>query len=430
MKKVLFYFSTIISTIALAAILCAFLYDNNAPKISILPEVELLNQNTELLINITDKSPLESIIIKIIQNKKTVYSFSKKNILKNSFKLSIPLKDYPLEQGEISLHVTAQDTSYYPIGHKGFTRINNKYLLDITAPTVHLFKKNPQIIQGNATILQFSASKDTKEAYVRVNDEAYPAFLQENGLYLLILPQHWLLSPKEFKPKLYAVDNAGNTSITDLLIPSQATTFPPDKIFVTNKFLNKKMPDFIKRFPTGTEYLEMYLILNGHTRAENRETLKKLSEQTATSPLWEGTFMPLPNHNIRGYFADTRSYFFEEKIIDKQRHLGLDLVSIKNADIPAANSGKVIYAGDLGIYGNTVVIDHGLGLQTLYGHMSKMLTKVGDTVERGALIGKTGISGLTGGDHVHFEIIVHGVAIDPTTWWDKAWLRQYMRYEK
>ena len=91
--------------------------------------------------------------------------------------------------------------------------------------------------------------------------------------------------------------------------------------------------------------------------------------------------------------------------------------------VPAANSGVVVFTGPLTIYGNTVIIDHGLGLQTLYAHLSSIDVKVGEQVTKGRVLGRTGATGLAMGDHLHFEVLVAGVSVTPLEWWDAKWIR-------
>jgi murein DD-endopeptidase MepM/ murein hydrolase activator NlpD len=90
--------------------------------------------------------------------------------------------------------------------------------------------------------------------------------------------------------------------------------------------------------------------------------------------------------------------------------------------VTAANSGRVIYADRLGIYGNCVIIDHGYSLQTLYGHMSKIDVKVGDMVQKQQHIGVSGATGMAFGDHIHFSMLIQGIQIDPKEWWDEHWI--------
>ena len=94
----------------------------------------------------------------------------------------------------------------------------------------------------------------------------------------------------------------------------------------------------------------------------------------------------------------------------------------KNYPVEAANGGTIAFAGDLGIYGNAVIIDHGLGLFSLYGHLSAIDVKVGDTVAKRQIIGKTGETGLAAGDHLHYGVYLDGIAILPVEWWDQKWI--------
>ena len=91
--------------------------------------------------------------------------------------------------------------------------------------------------------------------------------------------------------------------------------------------------------------------------------------------------------------------------------------------VEAANSGTVAFAGDLGIYGNTVMLDHGIGLFTLYSHLSSIDVRQGEAVERRQVLGKTGETGLAAGDHLHYGVYLHGVAVLPVEWWDPKWIR-------
>ena len=131
----------------------------------------------------------------------------------------------------------------------------------------------------------------------------------------------------------------------------------------------------------------------------------------------------MPNSAPRGAFAQLRSYFYQGKEVDQQTHLGIDLASLAHAKVPAANRGKVVYADDLGIYGQCIVIDHGLGLQTLYGHLSRIGVKVGDEVQKGQIIGNTGDTGMAGGDHLHVGVVIAGEQVNPIEWWDLSWIK-------
>jgi len=83
-----------------------------------------------------------------------------------------------------------------------------------------------------------------------------------------------------------------------------------------------------------------------------------------------------------------------------------------------------VFAGDLGIYGNCVVLDHGLGLASLYGHLASFAVAEGDRVEKGQVLGRSGSTGLAGGDHLHFAIVLGGTYVEPKEWWDPKWVRE------
>ena len=153
---------------------------------------------------------------------------------------------------------------------------------------------------------------------------------------------------------------------------------------------------------------------------------RKLAQKTKPTPLFEGAFVQPRNTKVFSNFAETRTYRYEGKDVDTQVHLGYDLASLKKSPVPAANSGVVVYAAPLTIYGNTVVVDHGWGLQTLYAHLSTIEVKEGDEVRKGHELGKSGATGLALGDHLHFEVLIHGISVTPVEWWDAKWIRDHI----
>jgi murein DD-endopeptidase MepM/ murein hydrolase activator NlpD len=122
-------------------------------------------------------------------------------------------------------------------------------------------------------------------------------------------------------------------------------------------------------------------------------------------------------------FAVHRTYYYNNNEIDQQVHLGVDLASTKRAEIKAANRGNVVFAEYLGIYGNTVILDHGQGIFSLYSHLSQIGVAVGELIDKGAVIALSGTTGMAGGDHLHFSILVNGIFVTPLEWWDLQWLQ-------
>ena len=137
---------------------------------------------------------------------------------------------------------------------------------------------------------------------------------------------------------------------------------------------------------------------------------------SAPAVLWRGAFLPLAGSQVEAAFADFRTYLYGGKAVDRQVHLGFDLARVVHSPVSAANDGRVLYARDLGIYGNCVILDHGMGIQSLYGHMSSFQVQEGQEVHKGQTIGLTGETGLAGGDHLHFSMLVNGRFVNASTW--------------
>ena len=124
----------------------------------------------------------------------------------------------------------------------------------------------------------------------------------------------------------------------------------------------------------------------------------------------------------RAQYADQRTYVYQGKAVDEETHLGVDIASLAQSEVRAANKGKVIFAEYLGIYGNTIILDHGQGLYSLYCHLSSIGVTPGSIAEKGQPMGKTGSTGMAGGDHLHLSMLVHGIFVTPVEWWDQHWI--------
>jgi murein DD-endopeptidase MepM/ murein hydrolase activator NlpD len=187
------------------------------------------------------------------------------------------------------------------------------------------------------------------------------------------------------------------------------------------------VPEILSQSPAiqdQGDILKNYLAINRDLRKANNTQLAELAAKSQPRFLWTQPFQQLGNSKVEASFADRRTYTYKGRDIDRQDHLGYDLASTSNAAVSASNDGVVVLAEFFGIYGNTVVIDHGLGLLSLYGHLSSFgAIKPGDKVARGQEIGRSGATGLAGGDHLHYSMILHSVQVDPKEWWDPHWIK-------
>ena len=128
---------------------------------------------------------------------------------------------------------------------------------------------------------------------------------------------------------------------------------------------------------------------------------------------WEGSFVvPIPGPEIAPFGVKrTRN-----KTIDAGFHKGVDLRGAAGTPIQAANAGTVLLASSFKAHGRTVLINHGQGVMSIYLHMQSFAVKPGDSVAKGQVIGKVGASGLATGPHLHWQVYVHGVPVDPKQW--------------
>ena len=181
-----------------------------------------------------------------------------------------------------------------------------------------------------------------------------------------------------------------------------------------------RTPDFKVDDPSNL--VASFLRINRDLRKQNNATITALAAKTSPQMLWKGVFKQLVNTAVEAGFADQRTYFHGKDEIDKQVHLGFDLASTMAAPVQASNRGIIVHADYLGIYGNCVIVDHGMGLQSLYAHLSSIDVKVGDQVELGQTLGRSGATGLAGGDHLHFTMLLGGQAVTPVDWWSAQWI--------
>jgi len=226
--------------------------------------------------------------------------------------------------------------------------------------------------------------------------------------------------------KVFARDEAGNTARADFDYRTFPKPFKKSRIDLEDKLLDRVVPAILAGTtevkPDG-DMLAKFLVINGELRRKNNEKIASFAKQTAPEMLWRGVvFHAFGNNAVESAFADQRTYLYKGKEVDQQVHLGFDLASFTGTPIVAANRGKVLFADELGIYGNCVIIDHGMGVQSLYGHLSSIEVKVGDMVEKAQQIGRSGMTGMAGGDHLHFTMLVNGHMVNPVEWWDPHWI--------
>jgi murein DD-endopeptidase MepM/ murein hydrolase activator NlpD len=226
--------------------------------------------------------------------------------------------------------------------------------------------------------------------------------------------------------RLFAKDPAGNSATSEFDHRTFPNPFKNSKIQIDDAFIDKVVMRILEtttEVKAGGTPLESFLAVNGDLRKKNAEKIASFALESAPEMLWKGVvFHPFSNTAVEAAFADRRTYIYQGREVDKQTHLGFDLASVANTPIVAANRGKVVFADMLGIYGNCVIIDHGMGVQSLYAHLSSIGVKAGDTVQKEQQIGRSGMTGMAAGDHLHFTMLINGQMVNPIEWWDGHWI--------
>jgi murein DD-endopeptidase MepM/ murein hydrolase activator NlpD len=225
---------------------------------------------------------------------------------------------------------------------------------------------------------------------------------------------------------LVAIDDVGNQASAAFIDRFFPKPLKHDVIQLNDAFLQRVVPDIMRETPDLQDRggpLQNYLEINGELRRREGKELDALASRSANRFLWKEPFLAMPNAKITAAFAQRRDYQYQGRHVDQQDHLGFDMASVEHAAVPASNDGVVLLARFFGIYGNAVVIDHGYGLMSLYGHLSSLEVHEGEAVKRGQEVGRSGETGLAGGDHLHFTMLLRGLPVNPVEWWDPHWIQ-------
>lgn len=336
-----------------------------------------------------------------------------------------------LTGGEAVIRVTASRAGTW-LRHPAPAVAETTLPVRLTPPTLSVLSIQNNVMQGGSEVVIYRVGKTATRDGVSAGEWWFPGFPLPGGgpedRFSLYAAPFDLSDPARIQ--LVAEDEVGNVARASFV--DRFTARPPTsaKIELSDAFLAKAVPEILSQSPEVEdqgELLPSYLTINRDLRRINNARLGELARASRPEFLWSKPFRQLGNTQVMASFADHRSYLHNGQVVDHQYHLGFDLASFKHAPVTAANRGVVVLAGYLGIYGNTVVLDHGFGLATLYSHLSSIDVSEGQTVEEGQKLGATGETGLAAGDHLHFSVVLHGLAVTPVEWWDGRWIRDHLQ---
>ena len=304
-----------------------------------------------------------------------------------------------LREGAATVEVWARDDFWRPLRRDDRAIAAYPVTVDLTPPKIEVLDATHYIAPGGSGLVAFRVTGAAR-ADVTAGPLTFRSFAfgpADRGARVALIALPWDFDPAA-PVTIRATDEAGNAAARGIPAELLPRKFPRDTIEIKEPFLQAKVPELLPQRPPNQSLVDGFLVINRDLRRQAEEAKRRIGATSADKPLWEGPFV-------------------------QPRNFGYDLASTRQSAVPAANKGVVAFVEPLTIYGNTVVIDHGLGLQTLYAHLSSTAVKVGDAVAKGQEIGRTGSTGLAIGDHLHYEVLVNGVSVTPLEWWDAKWIR-------
>jgi len=398
------------------------------PEIRIKQDVAVVGQRKVIEVTFSDQgSGLRDTWMTMSQGDKIhkLYAvhYSGKGTHDKTVSVTIDPYNMKMQEGPAFLNIKIVDYSLF----KNEMVLSKPLTIDLHPPQIYL--QNPQNIinPGGTCVTLYRTSKPTATSGVQVDDRYFPAYLTAisgKPFYIAYFPLAVDAAQGITHIRVVARDQAGNEASLALPHLIKTKKFRADKVTLSDQFLQQKMPDFqlTEAQLRGKTPLDTFTYVNSTLRQDNFKTIQAAARKSEARQMWVDTFLRMKNASPMALFGDRRTWLYGGKIIGESFHEGVDLASLEHAPIEAANDGIVVFAGPLGIYGNAIMIDHGFGLFTLYGHQSMLNVKVGQAVRKGNVIGQSGTTGLAGGDHLHFGILVGGQFVNPQEWWDPHWI--------
>lgn len=333
-----------------------------------------------------------------------------------------------LNDGPAQLVVTARSANL----RASEATLTRTLTVDTVPPRAYALSTQVYINQGGSAVVVYNASKNTTTSGVEMAGVFFPGYPLPNaapsgaGTTMFCFFAYPYNAPASAQPQLIARDAAGNETTASLPVTTFPKQFRHRTLNITDDFIQRVVMPIIANMPGLKDEdspLENFLEVNRDLRRTETQQLIDVAAQSEHKFLWQGPFVQLKNSAVEADFADIRTYTYHGQVVDHETHLGYDLAAVRHTPVMAANSGRVVWAKYFGIYGNCVLLDHGYGLMSLYAHLNDFQVKAGEMVAKGQLIAHSDSTGLAGGDHLHFSMLLDGVQVNPLEWWDPHWVQ-------
>ena len=404
-------------------------FEWHKPQIKISPDTDIVGLGT-LVIDASDQGSGLKAFTATLHSAGTDFPLVAEQydqpVMQKSFTVALSSKLTGLKEGPAVLRLSARDRSLWGFFRGNETSVQKNITIDITPPTLELIADDRYVNFGGVGVIVYKPSADTVRSGVKIGNYFFPGYkgpVKDHPDHFVAFFAHPYNVGEDQRAAVVASDKAGNMREMRLVYELKNVKYKKSTIAISDEFIATKVAPLLT--DVGARQgspKDIFIKVNHDLRKENDDKIRSITMKSTPSMLWKGAFNQLSNSKVEANFADARTYTYKDAVIDNAYHLGYDLSVTKHYAAEAANSGVIAFVGDLGIYGNTVIIDHGLGLFTLYSHLSSMDVKAGDQVQQGQALGKTGETGLAAGDHLHFGVYLDGVPVLPVEWWDQKWI--------
>lgn len=408
-------------------------FEREVPEIAFPKEIEW-NLKEPLKIQVADESGIRFVEVSLFDGEKSVVLESKEiTALQQIVDLNVTFPKAGLNPTqkvfELSIKVVDKSKWNFFAGNSAYAKTVIK--VDTKRPEVTIVNNSYKITKGGVATVVFRAYDEAmKSLYIETNfgKKFYPTPFYKEGYYISFVA--WPTTVENFSASIVATDRAGNISRSHIAYFLQDKKYKTSTIALSDRFLEGKITDLISEMAPAQSSLlalEKFKYVNEEMRKGNEEAILKVTSNIPTDLIkgfYLKPFYPLKNGQVVASFGDHRFYEYNKQPVSQSFHLGLDFASNAQASMQTSNDGVVVFARENGIYGNNIIISHGLGVYSLYGHCSSYMIKEGDVVKAGESIAKTGVTGLALGDHLHFGMYVQGVDVRPEEWMDEVWLKE------
>lgn len=417
---------------------------------------------------VDDLSGLSEILVRYEQNRRIVnlkkIKLDQRKVRKRTIPISINGKELGLLPGKVKFSFVGFDKSFW----SNSRRVDLFLDVDFTPPELEIVTTEHNARKGGVELVFYrvkggalsgdfgpgpnrdsSVSKFVGFSGVKMSTWLFPGFPAHTldtvfeaypDLYFSLFPVPLDFEASRGSAVIFARDGVGNVNTKRLplkigsskakrvtyeldlhtLETQAAALWPSYEALVEGADVSFSEPKDIN------DLLKRYREFNVRFRKEVDERIGKLLSKPRMTKYWRGRLGRQTGYTQVYGYNETQNFEFEGSGAGVVISGGVGYSSLKERPVRAANNGVVVFCGELGPLGTSVILDHGFGLSSLYGNLSECISREGTLANANDVIGKSGRSGLNHFSGVHFEVRVQGLPVNPEEWWDRRWIRDHL----